>query len=43
MHGDSVFCPDYTKDLLIRNREPEVVQEQKKAKPRKKSSDIQLL
>lgn len=42
-HGETVFCPDYTKDLSIKNREPEVEQEEKIVKQRKKISDIRLL
>ena len=40
-HGESVHCPDYTKDLTIKDKE----QSQKKPQPqsKKKPSDIRLL
>ncbi len=45
MQGSGVYCPDYTRDLTIRERVPEEVEvkEPINKKGKKKSSDIHIL
>jgi hypothetical protein len=45
MQGSGVYCPDYTRDLTIRESVPEEVEvkEPTNKKGKKKSSDIHIL
>jgi hypothetical protein len=45
MQGSGVYCPDYTRDLTIRESAPEEVEvkEPTNKKGKKKSSDIHIL